>query len=322
MIVTNESQKQELVNSLLVDQMKLEARLAPKFKKLIRQIGSEGATYYINNKRVINADNYTSETITLLREHYRIVIPKFGFQIRKQVGLTSKYFNCLDDMVETKQINNEFDEASIIYINNHSEEQAELITETNQKDLDKATNSALISLLLLMGVSDEQLTPFLNQELAVQRVGLQALVDSNTEFTDKFKEEQFERFFKREMNNKASNRSVAIAITETNDPMNFAMTTEAQLASQDNDIAEAAVATGLISASSLQFGLLPISKEWVAVLDSRTRATHAAADGQVVAFNGTFKVGGYDLRYPGDSTLGAPAQEVVNCRCKALAIFE
>lgn len=54
-------------------------------------------------------------------------------------------------------------------------------------------------------------------------------------------------------------------------------------------------------------------KEWLATEDGRTRHDHAIADGQKVAINGAFTVGGYTLKYPGDP-LG-PASEVVNCRC-------
>lgn len=54
-------------------------------------------------------------------------------------------------------------------------------------------------------------------------------------------------------------------------------------------------------------------KEWIAVLDSRTRPDHTAADGQQVAPNGMFSVGGNACRFPGDVML--PADESINCRC-------
>jgi len=54
---------------------------------------------------------------------------------------------------------------------------------------------------------------------------------------------------------------------------------------------------------------IPI-KIWVAVMDSHTRDSHAAVDGEEVPINQTFSNG---LMYPGE--VGAPAEEVVNCRC-------
>lgn len=55
------------------------------------------------------------------------------------------------------------------------------------------------------------------------------------------------------------------------------------------------------------------TREWLAVNDTRTRETHAEADGQVVAMDATFTVGGYSLRFPGDPN--APASETIQCRC-------
>jgi hypothetical protein len=59
-------------------------------------------------------------------------------------------------------------------------------------------------------------------------------------------------------------------------------------------------------------------KEWHAVHDSRTRPSHAAADGQRVPINEPFVVGGFKAMYPLDPRL--PARESVHCRCIAIAI--
>lgn len=59
---------------------------------------------------------------------------------------------------------------------------------------------------------------------------------------------------------------------------------------------------------------LELKKEWSAALDSRTRITHVEASGQQADINGFFYVGGAQLRYPAE--YGAPAEEVINCRCR------
>ena len=57
---------------------------------------------------------------------------------------------------------------------------------------------------------------------------------------------------------------------------------------------------------------------WLATEDDRTRPTHVEADGQVRPFGVPFEVGGSLMLAPGDPTLGAPAEEIINCRCVEL----
>jgi hypothetical protein len=66
-----------------------------------------------------------------------------------------------------------------------------------------------------------------------------------------------------------------------------------------------------------EFG--PVEKQWLAANDRRTRPSHVAADGQVVAFDQSFKVGGVEMDRPHDP--GAPAGEVVNCRCVMILLY-
>lgn len=91
-------------------------------------------------------------------------------------------------------------------------------------------------------------------------------------------------------------RSVMIARTETIRASNFG--------SQ-----QGALATGLT-----------LLKEWIATPGGRTRAWHAAADGQEVPIDDPFKVENgkgvtENLMFPADVSLGASADNVINCRC-------
>lgn len=60
-----------------------------------------------------------------------------------------------------------------------------------------------------------------------------------------------------------------------------------------------------------------LKKRWLATLDGRTRHAHAMLDGQTVDVDKPFKVDGYELMYPGDSS--APGYLVYNCRCTQVA---
>lgn len=60
-------------------------------------------------------------------------------------------------------------------------------------------------------------------------------------------------------------------------------------------------------------------EEWLAALDERTRETHVAAHGQVVALGQDFIVGGATGPGPG---LIRKASESINCRCTTLAVLK
>jgi F like protein len=88
--------------------------------------------------------------------------------------------------------------------------------------------------------------------------------------------------------------------------------------------AEALARTEVIAASNMgaqarvdmMGDAAPPYRQWLATMDARTRPTHMAADGQVVARGQLFQVGASHLRVPGDPS--GPAAEVVNCRCTVL----
>jgi hypothetical protein len=96
------------------------------------------------------------------------------------------------------------------------------------------------------------------------------------------------------------NRAVTVARTET--------------IAANNAGAHAAAA---VNAQILGTGQGDVVKEWLATSDTRTRETHADADGQqVLGMSGLFTVGDASVQYPGDPS--GPAAEVINCRCTTL----
>lgn len=87
--------------------------------------------------------------------------------------------------------------------------------------------------------------------------------------------------------------------------------TEAMTALQQgsNEAYRQAIAAGRIRAED-------VKKAWVATFDRRTRDTHGAMHGQTVGFDEPFvSPSGARMLYPMDRSLGAPASEVVGCRC-------
>jgi len=62
-------------------------------------------------------------------------------------------------------------------------------------------------------------------------------------------------------------------------------------------------------------------KQWHAILDSVTRDSHALADLQIVDADEPYIVMSEKLMYPGDTSLGASLENVINCRCSSVPII-
>ncbi len=114
----------------------------------------------------------------------------------------------------------------------------------------------------------------------------------------------------KEFNRKTKSRPQTIAVTET------------QTAAEGSKEIEA---TAIATAAASTLNTLPsnlVKKEWVTVLDSRTRTAHVLADGQRVDIDDSFIVDNERLMFPADTSLGATAGNVINCRCIASYVVD
>lgn len=62
---------------------------------------------------------------------------------------------------------------------------------------------------------------------------------------------------------------------------------------------------------------IELEKEWLAVLDLRTRYEHRQLDRQTCHVHGAFEIDGEQIRFPGDPE--APGYLVYNCRCRLVS---
>ena len=56
-------------------------------------------------------------------------------------------------------------------------------------------------------------------------------------------------------------------------------------------------------------------KTWITVKDKDVRITHVRVDEETIPIEQPFIVGGSQMMYPKDISLGAKANEIINCRC-------
>lgn len=103
-------------------------------------------------------------------------------------------------------------------------------------------------------------------------------------------------------------RITGIANTETQAVAEVAKSTEVEVLTGNRPV----ISGGRVRTTD-------VTKQWVTVGDERVRLAHASADFSEVQIDDAFIVGGEQLRYPGDTSLGASLGNVINCRCSSVA---
>lgn len=113
------------------------------------------------------------------------------------------------------------------------------------------------------------------------------------------------RQIEEDFENRIPGKSNIIAMTETQ-----GMAEDTKLTEAETLLLAGVVISGVAVAIAMK-------KVWDAILDDRTREHHAMANGQVRGMGVPFIVGGEMLKVPGDTSLGASAGNIINCRCSA-----
>lgn len=65
---------------------------------------------------------------------------------------------------------------------------------------------------------------------------------------------------------------------------------------------------------------LKLSKQWVSVMGSTTRESHARMDGTTVPVDAMFDLDGHQCRFPSDSSL--PPEHAIHCQCSLISSWE
>lgn len=195
----------------------------------------------------------------------------------------------------------------------HAERQADIIIE-NSAEMAKKKRSEIIAALLEEYIDEyrEDLQEYAEEEgdngallLLLAALGTRAALISQVETGN------------------AGEIAKLIGTLEVRDALRRAVDGEITAGQAYNDVRTAAHhAESLeemieyLSNDGTTFNTDPV-KEWNAILDSRTRETHAAADGQVVGLMEYFQIGDSLLMFPGDTSKNPDMKEIYNCRCVA-----
>jgi len=312
-----------------IEKRKLEASIIPKFNSLFDNMAQDASNIYRATGSLpsqLLADNYAPEFLKEIRDAMRKSIKKFGFNLRKATekkhGL---FFNAetaqkwieldlkqsvtiSDEELSPKlnKINTQFMLDSSLFIANESEQQNGYVTETNAKMLDKAVIAGAVAYASLVVGKEEEIA-ILNSKLVTA---------SNQEYAKITRD--LEKA-KNEMSNIEIGRNALIARQIQQTAVNHARSE--LLASQNVGVAESWArqreAELIDEASLIGAGgqvIKPV-KSWNAILDNKTRSSHAQADGQEVGVNDYYIVGGEQLKQPRDPN--GSAGNTINCRCNS-----
>ena len=132
-------------------------------------------------------------------------------------------------------------------------------------------------------------------EAAVLKATIQ-LIDEEIALTNEAVASRSSQIFNRKINSRAA----TIATTET------------QNAAEGSRLIEVETVIG-----SPDVEVEIVNKTWETIIDGAERESHFDADGQTVGSRDTFSVGFSSLLYPGDTSQGAGAEEIIYCRCSA-----
>ncbi len=140
-----------------------------------------------------------------------------------------------------------------------------------------------------------------------------AEIARTTQVEDQLSDQEFAATAGNVLNRDLTGRRAAIALTETQASAEFSKQAEAMIFA-GAVAANATGGAGVISRS--------VVKEWVTQGDSRVRQAHLEVDSAQVRIDLPFTVGGQQLMHPGDTSLGATPDNVINCRCSAITDIE
>ncbi len=253
----------------LRDKIRLEKSLIGNLNTINRKIIDTARREFAQSGTAANADNFRDPITDTLEKHYKKTSDVFAVKMSKELP---------SDIEETDEERDIIDNALGLAFLARSGDQGQIITNTNQRDINESVIAAEQQAIETSAETGEFVT----------RLDTAVLIGVL-------------------LNRKLAGRVGMIAMTETQLSAELSKGTEVEvLSGQDPSV--------LVGSNRESF----VDKEWVTMGDEKVRESHMIADGQVTDLNSSFIVDNEALRWPGDSSLGASAGNVINCRCASV----
>lgn len=278
----------QILRRELAEKLRLEESLKPGIRRIFRRVLDEFKSSVARTGRPQPVARYAVSFEVLLEDHYRKVAKAFKGAVLAQNSASS-----YAELKQAKEDDNTEELIAAIFLlwaDGHAPMQAEIITNTNELDMQDVVTQARDALVL-------QGMPTDNRSLAAAAGAI--------------------------LKRLLGGRVGLIAVTETQTSAEMAKQIEASTAA-------GVTIPGVPVPSDIGLRPRPevspkLKKSWLDLRDDRTRETHLIAGRRYqespIPITETFIVGGFRMMTPGDTSLGAPIREIANCRCSARYLF-
>ena len=283
--------RREILRREVGEKLRLEAQVKPAIRRIFRRVVDEFRITVARTGLPQSASKYRTQFQTMMEDHYRKVQNAFSGAILLH--------NNADQFVELRRKQVEEEESDIeelilamflLWREQHSLSQADIIAGTTQRDMQDAVNQARAEL-------NRQGQPTDSRSVAAAASVI--------------------------LSRKLRERVDLIAVTETQAAAEAAKAIEAS-ATARIPIPGIPVPTDVVPI--IEPAITPavtreLRKGWLDLRDDRVRETHLIAgrtyQAAPIPINSPFIVGGFRMMYPGDTSQCAPVREIANCRCSA-----
>lgn len=258
-----------------------EDMLAKDIRREFRRIGEDYETVFASTGHQLYLSGYEEAIAKVLRDSYRKVSGAFKDNIRENLSPS------LNSRLKGPSVSTEIDLILKNYFDARAKNQAKLIIDTTHDRMTEA----------LAGVIEDSSTGNLSNADQYEIAAGMA------------------RWFR----DIAPGRATAIGMTEVGNSAEVSKHTESIILKKALQKPKfVAILYGIKVRVVFPIGSPEANKVWVTTLDEKTRPEHAEADFQSVAWGEAFNVGGEQMQYPTDESMGASIGNVINCRCDSV----
>lgn len=282
--------RREILRREVGEKVRLENLLKPGLRRIFRRMVEDFRITVARTGFPQPASKYQPQFQTLLEEHYRKVQKAFSGAILLH--------NNADQFVELrrKQVDEEEEDIDelilamfLLWREQYAASQADIISKTNQRDMQDAVNEAREELNRQGEPTDSRSVAAAASVILARKLGARVdlIVITETQI--------------------AAEAAKAVEASATTGVIIPGIPMPAQRVPL-----EPAVSPALVR---------ELRKGWLDLRDDRVRETHLIAgrtyQAEPIPVNDPFIVGGARMMFPGDTSQGAPIREIANCRCSA-----